>query len=327
MRLALVAVIAMATPGTGPASQPGKLDLDLRSDTIGVLGLPLAENAKPVFRVSLTAKVGENGEGSGVLVLDPTGPPAYDEFGFPGAATVQPLVKLDCSLKFLKKTVKVYASRRLGAPESETEVFKDEWSLYALTGPKITSRLFLALVPGSYGHQGRLLVHDEAGKVKYVIDLRPPPPQVPCHPGCFPAGTPIAVPGGTKAVEGLGVGDLITTVAADGTLGQGKVASVFVTENRLIEVRTDRGTLTTTATQPLALAGGGLRAAGELKAGDRIYTRDGRGRRPAEVRAVTATGRDAPVFNLILGEPVLFIADGFLARSKPPVPASGPVRP
>src|SRR5207237_4907565 len=112
-------------------------------------------------------------------------------------------------------------------------------------------------------------------KVKYVVDVATPPPLPPCHPGCFPAGTAIRVPGGTKTVERIREGDLVMTVGPDGNSAQARVASVFVTKNRLLEVRTAAGDLVTTATQPLALAGGGLQAAGELKAGDRIFRWDG----------------------------------------------------
>ena len=77
----------------------------------------------------------------------------------------------------------------------------------------------------------------------------------------------------------------------------------------------------TTETQPLSLVSGGLRAAGELRAGDRIHTWDGNKRREVNVQSVTPTGKEAQVFNLILGEPVLFVAGGFLARSKPPATA------
>ncbi|MDA1231460.1 MAG: 3-dehydroquinate synthase, partial [Planctomycetota bacterium] len=168
------------------------------------------------------------------------------------------------------------------------------------------------------GRWGRLLIQDKAATVRYSIPLTAPLPPEPCHPGCFPAGTQIQSPTGTRAVDSLRSGDVVTTVRADGTSGQGIVASVFVTMNRLIEVRTEESTLTTTETQPLALAEGGLLAAGELKLGDRIYMWDGRERRAVVVRSVNPTGQDARVFNLILGEPVLFIANGFLARSKPP---------
>jgi hypothetical protein len=144
----------------------------------------------------------------------------------------------------------------------------------------------------------------------------------PCHPGCFPAGTPIRTPGGSQPVERLRAGDLVTTVGPDGATAPGKVVSVFVTRNRLVEVRTEAGGLVTTETQPLALAGGGLRAAGELKAGDRVWRWDGRARRAVTVRSVSPTGRQERVFNLILGDSAIFVADGFLVRSKPPAPAS-----
>jgi len=40
------------------------------------------------------------------------------------------------------------------------------------------------------------------------------------------------------------------------------------------------------------------------------------------VTAVADTGRQSRVYNLVLGDPVLFVAGGFLARSKPPAPAT-----
>jgi len=113
----------------------------------------------------------------------------------------------------------------------------------------------------------------------------------------------------------------------DGAAAPGKVLAVFTTKNRLVEVRTEAGTLVTTETQPLAQAGGGLRAAGELKAGDRVFRWDGRERRAATVRSVSATGRQERVFNLIVGDPVFFVADGFLVRGKPPAPAIDPPKP
>lgn len=332
MRLVLFVTFVtfvLAAVGAGFAAEPNQRPIELNSELIGVLGLPLAESAKPVFGLRLTATVDEKGEGDGALVLDPSGPPAYDEFGFPGASPEAPTVKLDCHLKLIKTKVKTFLSKRPAAPESEAREFKEEWRLYSVTGSKITSRLFLSTELSRQWSDARLLVQGDDGKIKYAVDLRmPPQPQFePCHPGCFPAGAQIAVPGGKKAAEAVEAGDLVTTVNAEGEAGQAKVAAVFVTRNRLIEVRTDGGDLITTATQPLSLARGGLRAAGELKAGDRIHTWDGRKRQEAVVREVKTTDRQARVFNLILGEPVLFVANGFLARSKPPAPAADPTLP
>src|SRR5262249_54509982 len=150
----------------------------------------------------------------------------------------------------------------------------------------------------------RFLLSDNEGNGRIAVSVvsPSPPPFPPCHPGCFPAGTSIHVPGGTKAIERLREGDIVTTVGSDGKCGQGKVASMSVTRNRLIEVRTVKGTLVTTQTQPLALVGGGMRPAGGLQPGDRIYSLDGSERRIVVVKSVVITRREAQVFNLVLGE-------------------------
>jgi hypothetical protein len=144
---------------------------------------------------------------------------------------------------------------------------------------------------------------------------------IPCHPGCFPAGTLVRVPQGTAPIERLREGDRVITIGADGTPTPAQVHSVFITRNRLINVRTDRGTLETTQTQPVCLQTGELRAAGELKAGDILWRWDGAGRQAATVRNVSQ-GRIAQVFNLVLGDPTVFIAVDFLVRSKPPAAGS-----
>jgi hypothetical protein len=289
------------------------MKVDLSGEVDG-RGLALAETDKPVYGVHLIAQVDKNGEGTGTLVLDIT-PRRVDEFGVPEAGAPA-MMKLDCSLKLVKK--RKVAQSLAGPPLVEVEQ-----RLYAITGPKITGRLTLTIENGNWAN-ARFLVSDKEGKSRVAFTVRdnerPLPP--PCHPGCFPAGTPINVPGGASPVENLRIGDVITTVGPDGTGGQANVTAVFTTRNRLIEVRTESGTLTTTATQPLALASGGLRPAGELNPGDRIYTWDGRERRAVAVRSVAATGREVQVFNVVLGEPVLFVAGGFLARSKPPAPAN-----
>jgi hypothetical protein len=309
IRTLTIALVAIAP---SPAAEPEKMAVDLAGDIDG-RGLALAESDKPVYRVHLTARVDKNGEGTGTLVLDVT-PRKVDEFGIPESAPVA-VVKLECSLKLVKKKKVVLGPA--GPPPVEVEC-----RLFEIAGPKITSRLSLAIEGGSWT-SARFLASDKEGKGRIAVIVRDRErPFPPCHPGCFPAGTLIRAPGGERAVESLRAGDVVTTVDPDGTPGQGKVTSVFVTNNRLIEVRTEAGTLATTETQPLALASGWLRAAGELKAGDRIYSWDGRERRVVAVRAVVATAREAQVFNVVLGDPVLFVAGGFLARSKPPAPAA-----
>jgi hypothetical protein len=135
------------------------------------------------------------------------------------------------------------------------------------------------------------------------------------------------------------------------------VQSIFVTKNRLWKVETDDGVLLTTQTQPLVQCGPPLRgrtsdsspplrgrtsdaegrdvpdslsgrgatdqlflvkAAGDLVPGDRILRLSAGQVREVAVRQVSATDRVEKVFNLVLGDSELFIAGGFVARSKPP---------
>jgi hypothetical protein len=120
---------------------------------------------------------------------------------------------------------------------------------------------------------------------------------------------------------------MVSLVGEEGALRHGQVHSTFQTCNRLVEVQTSGGSLWTTATQPLCLWQGGFCRAGELAPGDQVVQWVSGKRGPARVQAVAATDREVQVFNLVVGESAVFIANGFLARGKPPLPAdiaSGP---
>jgi hypothetical protein len=326
MRLSLVllAGFVMLFGFVGPVAAADGDAIEMSGEIDG-RGLLLAEcGDKPVHRIQLTVVVDKDGVGRGTLALDTT-PREVDEFGLPKAVDARPPLKLELALKFVKK--KTVQMRPAGPPEAEVEFW-----LYELKGPKITSNLTVAFEGRDWSY-GRFMVAEKDGTGRIAVTLRRPEPPhtIPCHPGCFPAGTPIETPDGPKPVEAVRLGDTITTIGPDGAAGKGKVAAIFVTTNRLIDVHTEGGkTLVTTETQPLSLDGngGGLRAAGQLKAGDRIQTWEGGGRRAAVVRSVAPAGREARVYNLVLGDPVLFVANGFLARSKPPAPgANDPVQP
>ena len=145
----------------------------------------------------------------------------------------------------------------------------------------------------------------------------------PCHPGCFPAGTMVATPTGLRLIETIKAGELVTLIGPDGAALSGPVHSTFKTDNRLVEIQTETGTIRTTLTQPLCLMAGGFRTAEDLKAGDEIWRwMDGK-RQAARVTGVVNTGLDAPVFNLVVGESAVFVAGGFLARGKPPAVETG----
>jgi hypothetical protein len=140
----------------------------------------------------------------------------------------------------------------------------------------------------------------------------------PCHPGCFPAGTLVQTPQGPRPIEGIRIGDPLLTILPDGRRVGVAVQSIFVTRNRLWRVATDDGSLLTTQTQPLCLASHAPLRAGDLHAGDRILRYVDGQVREATVHGAWATDRVEKVFNLVLGDSELFIAGGFVARSKPP---------
>ena len=74
--------------------------------------------------------------------------------------------------------------------------------------------------------------------------------------------------------------------------------------------------LRTTAEHPLALATGGIRLAGEVRPGDSLLVWNKRRLESAEVLALHADQDFQPVFNLEVGAPHTFIADGVVVHNK-----------
>jgi hypothetical protein len=303
-----------------PSSAQEKItNVTMRSE-VRMPRVPVLESSTGVSVFELSAMVNDKGEGQGTLTLD-LNPFAFDEFGGARAAAADlAVINLEFSVKFVKM-----GKVRLGPnPPRDEERF-----LYEIAGKNITSRFFLVTAGKKLGaerNRGWLLVQDKQGRVTHLIGMFPPDIS-PCHPGCFPAGTLVQTPTGTRTIDSLRAGDAVTIVRLDGAGIPGRVQSVFITENRLLKVETEDGHLLTTETQPLCLVDGTTQGAGELKAGDRILRwKDGK-RHVVKVRAVTPTGRLEKVFNLILGDAEVFIAGGFLARSKPPALALSPPAP
>lgn len=145
----------------------------------------------------------------------------------------------------------------------------------------------------------------------------------PCHPGCFPHGTLVETPFGPQKIDAIAVGDEVWVISPDGKRISLPVVSIFRTTNRLWIVETSRGELRTTETQPLCTNLDDLIEAGKLRAGDVILgwspneTDDGLVQEVGVV-SVTQTDEVVPVVNLVLGNREPFIANGYLARSKPP---------
>ncbi len=325
--LASAAILSLVLPA--PADPP-KPNIVLYSAHFSP-GLPLPELKHPVYAVRLEAAVNAKGEGKGVLILTLT-PPNYDEYGDPVTGTETdlknrpplakevPPARWDCQIELEKQG---FVGR-----VNESSVRR---SLFRLTGPKFGSTLYIA-TPGPGLAAGRLLVYGKHDRAEYVVEMnafdpnaKPQQgPPIPCHPGCFPAGTPVLTPDGVRRIEQVRVGDAVTTVGPDGRAGRGAVGQLYMTTNALVEVRTDAGTAVTTDAQPFLLTDGQFRRAGDLKPGDRVWRwRDGK-RAEAVVRAVAATGRTEAVFNLIVGDSATFVAGGFVVRGKPPAAAAAP---
>jgi hypothetical protein len=313
-----------------PAADPPKPTIVLYSAHFSP-GLPLPEVKHPVYAVRLEAAVNARGEGKGVLILTQT-PPNYDEYGDfvtgqetdvkqrPPLTQDVPPVRLDCQIELEK---------RGGIGRVNQGMV--QWSLFRLTGPKFGSTLYVATTGVALG-AGRLLVYGKHDRAEYVVELnafdpnapRKEGPPVPCHPGCFPAGTPVVTPDGSRRIEQVKVGDVVTTVGPDGTAGRGTVSKLYTTTNALVEVRTDHGTAVTTDAQPFSLTDGQFRRAGDLKPGDRVWRWRDAKRSEAVVRSVAATGRREAVFNLIVGDSATFVAGGFVVRGKPPAEGGVP---
>jgi hypothetical protein len=325
--LASAAILSLVLPAR---AEPPKPTIVLYSAHFSP-GVPLPELKQPVYAVRLEATVNAKGEGKGVLILTVT-PPNYDEYGDlvtgretdlknrPPLAKELPPVTLQCQIELEKKG---WVGRVNEAPV--------ERSLFRLTGPKIGSTLYVA-TPGPGLWAGRFLVYGKHDRAEYVVEMnafdpnaKPQQgPPVPCHPGCFPAGTPVLAPDGVRRIERVRVGDVVTTVGPDGRAGRGTVERLYTTTNALVEVRTDTGTAVATDAQPFCLTDGQFRRAGDLKPGDRVWQwRDGK-RAEVVVRAVAPTGRQEAVFNLIVGDSATFVAGGFVVRGKPPADAAAP---
>jgi hypothetical protein len=161
-RSAVLAAVCFAVVSIGATDdKPITPTCGLQSEPI-TPGLVLNESPRPVHQVRLLAEVREKGGSRGTLILDPN-VPEFDEFGHlvGGIQTPQvsgnrgalPAVELGCAIDFIKAG-------------------QDQWLLYRLTGPAISSPLFVA-TRGTIGQPGpaRLLVLDGDKKTKVVISL------------------------------------------------------------------------------------------------------------------------------------------------------------
>src|SRR5262249_12622495 len=122
----------------------------------------------------------------------------FDEAGQVKGATLVAPKPIDCTATFVKML-------KVKPPTVNPPRADIPRALYKIEGKGLKSRLFL-LGPGEKEYPNpRLLVQDDKGRVTHVIELMMMD-NTPCHPGCFPAGTPVATPKGPRPVEAVRVG-------------------------------------------------------------------------------------------------------------------------
>jgi len=116
--------------------------------------------------------------------------------------------------------------------------------------------------------------------------------------GCFAAGTPVLTPDGEKPIEEIRPGDYVLSRHegdVDGSIGGKPVEECFVRQGDVVEVRVGGRVVRTTQEHPFYVEGRGWTAAGDLRAGDRLATHDGRW---VAVEGVVDTGRVETVYNM-----------------------------
>jgi hypothetical protein len=132
--------------------------------------------------------------------------------------------------------------------------------------------------------------------------------------GCFSAGTKVGTPAGNKNIEALKVGDEVTSVGEDGTAKRVKVLGTYSTSSAILRIATSKRSVSTTAEHPFKTSGG-FKAASELSVGDEVTVFDGASAASEKITSVEYGGEET-VYNLRVGEPDTYTANGFLVHNK-----------
>jgi hypothetical protein len=114
---------------------------------------------------------------------------------------------------------------------------------------------------------------------------------------CFPAGTPILTPDGSKPIEQLRAGDVVFSRSehnVEGPVGPKVIEETFAGQSEVLQLSIGGQTIRTTPEHPFYEMEKGWVGAGDLAAGDLLATNTGNW---LKIDAVTWTGEIVPVYN------------------------------
>ncbi|MCP4890006.1 MAG: hypothetical protein GY904_25805 [Planctomycetaceae bacterium] len=308
----LAALTALAMIALDPCNAIAQTKIELRSR---FLTPPVALQTKDtVFhQIRILGEIDAQGNGRGVLILDPN-TPTFDDFGSElNLENSKPQVRLAVEIEFERSGRSTIT--RVGLPPAK-------WHRYRISGDHLKAAIAVDAQNQDL-RKGRLLIFDDRGKVQSVVALENPFPTpsdrpLPCHPGCFPAGTMVATPDGEQRIEDLQPGTKVVTLDREGEISVRPVKEIFRVKNVVLKLQTEDGPLVTTETQPLPLVDGTTKGAGELSNDDMILRWKGGKLQGTEVVSIQRQFRVTRVHNLVFDETTFFVANGFVVRSKPP---------
>ena len=134
--------------------------------------------------------------------------------------------------------------------------------------------------------------------------------------GCLAEGTLIRTPGGWTTIESLQVGDLVWGVSGR-KLQLARVDAVTKIEvEAYLELAVGETNLLITTEHPVMVGPGEFRAAGQIRAGDRVIVAHGGKLKEEVVEAVHRYEADRPAYNLLVNPGGTFITEGVVVHNK-----------